>query len=148
MIQRFRTGQTGYNYQPLPRHFGLEALYFKTHYRANRDPPVALIDPTKSRMLCIIEHFSCIPSCGISTRHNTQPLILMHINPYDRYDAFLGNIDQWDSYSPIQCLMTGEEHLGVIIFMIIKYLYGNKKKQRRQNQGLVKCWLLIRTDFV
>ncbi len=146
MIQRFRTGQTDYNYQPLPRHFGLEALYFKTHYRANRDPPVALIDPTKSRMLCIIEHFSCIPSCGISTRHNTQPLILMHINPYDRYDAFLGNIDQWDSSDMIQSPTTRNNSLCTLIFMNIMVLYENKQMRRRLNQRQPKCLNLIRAD--
>lgn len=146
MIQRLRTTDYVDDYQPLPRHISLEPPYFKTHYRANRDPSVALIDPTNYHLLCIIEHFLGIPSYVISTRHNIESRQQINLNLLHDTIYGVSNKDQWDTCDMIQSLMIMHDLLCSIILIKYKYLYGNKKKQSRYNPVSGEQRLLIRTD--
>ena len=146
-IQRLRTADFVDNYPPLPRHFGLKPAYFKTNNRANRDSDTNQINPTKPYTQCIIGRILGIPSCAISTRHNTHPSHLLHLNFLNDIRWSMGTIDRWDSCDMIQSLMTA---LHLTSYQrLIKYIlfYGNKKKQRRLNSERLKTGTLKELDF-
>lgn len=145
-IQRVRTADTVDNYQPLPRHIRLKPAYFKTNNRANRKSDLTQINPTHPYMLCIIGAFKGIPSCRFYTRHNIKCSQQMNINLHKDTVYGLGITDRWDSCDMIQSLMITD---AVLVYIrLIKYIlfYGNKKKERRLNAGLLKLRLLIGMD--
>ncbi len=145
-IQRVKTQQYCGQYQPFARHFGGDPLYFKTHYRANRESDIIKINPTQYHLQCIIHHFLGIPSCPVYTRHNIFSFILT--KDCKGNDIVLGkeNIDQWDSSDMIQSPTTRNNSLRTLIFMNIMVLYENNQMRRRLNQRQPKCLNLIRAD--
>jgi len=146
MIQRLRTQRYCGFIAPLPRQISKQPLYFKTHYRANRESDIIKINPTQYHSQCIIQHFLGIPTYSISTRHNILSRTLLKILFTDDIRGGTDNTDRWDSSDMIQRLMTRKNLLRILITKNIIYIYENKQNGRRQIQGQRKCLTLKGAD--